>query len=71
MIHVQCNGCGKWAVSSEPGVDVHELADSSGCTCCTQDHYHGSVAEGAAPCRPVTVTFLPGSARVNPAEVPA
>lgn len=61
MFHVQCSGCGKWAVISSG--DVHEAVDAAGCSCCPQDHHHGNAANepGAQPCRPVTITIMAAS----------
>jgi hypothetical protein len=34
-----------------------------GCGCCGEDHHHGAAAnESGEPCRPLTITVLPGSA---------
>jgi hypothetical protein len=67
---VQCKNkdCTAVAVVSEHDVDVHSALDAAGCGCCPQDHHHGDNASATgAPCRPVTITLVPGSAEVFPA----
>jgi hypothetical protein len=61
--------CTAVAVITEDDVDVHTALDAAGCKCCPQDHHHGQAANepGAVPCRPVTITMVPGSAEVAPA----
>lgn len=65
---VQCKNkdCTAVAVISARGVDVHTALDAAGCNCCPQDHHHGEAANaGAAPCRPVIITLVGGSAEVS------
>ena len=66
---VQCkNGdCTAVATITEDNVDVHRALDAAGCACCPQDHHHGDAANQGTPCRPVTITMLPGGADVAPA----
>lgn len=67
---VQCKNkdCTAVATITAHDVDVHTALDAAGCTCCPQDHHHGEAATASgAPCRPVTITLLPGSADVLPA----
>jgi len=60
--------CTAVAVITEHDVDVHEALDAAGCVCCPQDHHHGNAANASGtPCRPVTITMLPGGADVAPA----
>lgn len=69
MHTVQCKNkdCTAVAVITEHDVDVHLALDGAGCGCCPQDHHHGQAAnESGTPCRPVTITMLPGSADVLP-----
>jgi hypothetical protein len=65
---VQCKNkdCTAVAVITEHDVDVHSALDAAGCACCPQDHHHGQAANAGAPCRPVTITLVPGSADVTP-----
>jgi hypothetical protein len=71
LIHVQCAGCGRWAVifADSPETDVHAVVDNAGCTCCPEDHHHGpaagDAATGGVPCRPLTITLMAGSAPVG------
>lgn len=66
MLQVQCDACGAQGYT-ESG-DVPDAAVQ--CGCCSD---HGSHDEhvahvrdhGDASCRPVTITLLPGSARVS------
>lgn len=50
---VECNQCHAATVVFDGG-NVH---DALKCACCPEDHNHGEAAsaEGAVPCRPVTV----------------
>ena len=54
---VQCNGCG---ASTE--TEDHQNPDAAlKCGCCTKDHDHAANANaGGEPCRPVTITLVPG-----------
>lgn len=68
---VQCKNdeCTAVATIDAVGVDVHEALDGAGCACCPQDHHHGAAAAvSGTPCRPVTITLIPGSVLTNPAE---
>ena len=67
---VQCNNGACTAVATVDGeTDVHSALDAAGCACCPQDHHHGqATATSGVPCRPVTITMIPGSVPANPAE---
>lgn len=58
MLHIQCNNCGAWGVieGGDPDAQLQ-------CPCCPADHHHGQAAnESGEPCRPLTITLLPGTA---------
>jgi hypothetical protein len=67
----KCESCEKQVTITDDGIDVHMAVDAAGCACCPQDHRHGqaagSAAEGGVPCRPLTITLLPGSVTATPA----
>lgn len=61
-VHVQCNHCGAFVIIPA-GADADAALT---CGCCPLDHHHGEAAnETGAPCRPVTITLLPGSVPVS------
>jgi len=65
---VQCKNkdCTAVATITAHDVDIHAALDAAGCECCPQDHHHGQAASATGtPCRPVTVTMLPGSAEIS------
>lgn len=66
---VQCKNpdCTAVATITAHDVDVHGALDAAGCRCCPQDHHHGQAAgqPGAVPCRPVSITLLPGAADIT------
>jgi hypothetical protein len=67
---VQCKNkdCTAVATIDEHDVDVHDALDAAGCACCPQPHHHGQNASATGvPCRPVTITMVPGGITVNPA----
>jgi hypothetical protein len=66
---VQCKkpDCTAVATITEDDVDVHLALDAAGCVCCPQDHHHGQAAASGTPCRPVTITMLPGGNDLAPA----
>ena len=58
MLMVQCNSCGS------SGFTMNGRAPDMAvvCECCTESHDHGKNAnETGVPCRPVTITVVPGS----------
>lgn len=58
MLLVQCNSCNKVAFT-EVGYNPDAALD---CDCCPDNHNHGTNAnETGVPCRPVTITAMPGS----------
>ena len=66
MLLVQCNNCGAQGFTESS--DVPDAAVQ--CSCCSEhashdDHVAHVRANGDASCRPVTITLLPGSARVS------
>ena len=66
MLQVQCNSCG--AQGYTDGGDLPDAAVR--CGCCSdhgshEEHAEHVAANGDASCRPVTITVLPGSVRVN------
>lgn len=65
MLLVQCNGCK--AVAFAPD-GQHENPDAAlECACCAQDHDHAAHANaGNVPCRPVTITMIPGQVILQP-----
>lgn len=56
MLHVQCNTCGKWALTE----NGDRPDDAVECKCCPEEHSHFDKA-----CRPVTITLMPGSVSVK------
>lgn len=66
---VQCKNseCTAVATIDEHDVDVHDALDAAGCACCPQDHHHGRAANEGTPCRPVTITVIPGGNDIAPA----
>lgn len=65
---VQCSNkeCAATAAVMSSEVDVHDALDVAGCTCCPVQHNHGAAArETGVPCRPVTITLVPGSVEVS------
>ena len=57
MLLLQCNSCKKIAFTerhSDPDPDLD-------CDCCPEDHHHGLAANAGTPCRPMTITVMPGS----------
>ena len=62
MFHLQCDGCGKWEVAEDGSDPDSQLK----CDCCPEDHHHGqAAAQSGAPCRPITITLLPGTVAVS------
>lgn len=67
MIKITADCCGKSVTVADGAADVHVAADAAGCACCPQDHHHGQAAtETGTPCRPLTITMLPGSVQLIP-----
>lgn len=68
MLHVQCDGC-RASAYIEDGADPDAAVSCPpGSGCCQEDHHHGQAAnEAGMPCRPVTITVMPGSTSVQPA----
>jgi len=68
VLQVQCDGCGTQAFTennADPDAALSCVEDSD---CCKEDHHHGQNAEATGtPCRPVTITVLPGSIHMKPA----
>lgn len=65
---VQCSNkeCPATATVTSSEVDVHDALDVAGCRCCLLPHNHGAAArETGIPCRPVTITLVPGSLEVS------
>lgn len=57
MLHVQCNNCGRWALTS----NGERPDDAVVCNCCPEDHSHfENTAKTGIPCRPVTITLMGG-----------
>lgn len=62
MFEVQCNSCGTQAFTENRADPDSALVCPEGSGCCTEEHHHGQAAnETGTPCRPVTITMLPGS----------
>jgi hypothetical protein len=78
---LQCDGCGTTAVVDcpcpgrgvnghyDPACQVADLDAALACppdsSCCKEDHHHGQAANEGTPCRPITITLLPGSIQVR------
>ena len=66
MLLVQCNNCG-----AQGYTESGDLPDAVvRCGCCTDhgshdEHVEHVAANGDASCRPVTITFLPGTVGVS------
>jgi hypothetical protein len=57
MLLLQCTGCKTIAFTenhSDPDPDLE-------CDCCPEDHHHGQAGNAGKPCRPMTITVMPGS----------
>ena len=66
MLQVQCNNCGAQGYTESGEVPDYAVR----CDCCTDHGSHDEHAAhvkttGDASCRPVTITFLPGSVGVS------
>jgi hypothetical protein len=64
MLHVQC-----WKCQAMAFTENHADPDSAvECACCPQDHHHGNAASAdlsKKPCRPLTITVVPGSVHLR------
>lgn len=67
MLLVQCNGCKKTAFAQD---GEHRNPDAAlECDCCAEDHDHAENANaGGEPCRPVTITLVPGQVTLQRTE---
>jgi len=65
MLLVQCNGCKDTAFAGD-----HEDPDAAlECGCCPHGDGHDHAAhanDGNEPCRPVTITLIPGQVTLQP-----
>ena len=69
MLQVQCQGCGTQAFTEDHSDPDKALACLPDADCCKEDHHHGQAASVTGqPCRPVTITVLPGSVRMQRAS---
>lgn len=68
MLLIECNGCHTKMFSEEANVDPDAAltcADPEASGCCTDDHHHGDNQRVGEPCRPITITVMPGSVVVQ------
>jgi hypothetical protein len=66
MLLVECKNCGTQAFTENNADPDSALACVEGSGCCAEDHHHGQAAnETGTPCRPVTITVLPGSVKMT------
>lgn len=65
MLLVQCNSCKAVAFAAD---EQHQNTDAAlECGCCPEDHDHAAHANaGNDPCRPVTITLVPGQVTLQP-----
>lgn len=68
MLLVQCNSCKAVAFAAD---EQHENPDAAlACDCCEtggRAHDHAAHANaGGEPCRPVTITLVPGQVTLQP-----
>jgi hypothetical protein len=62
MLLVMCNSCRAHAFTIDHGYPDRAVE----CDCCPDSHDHGENAnETGVPCRPVTITVVPGSATLD------
>jgi hypothetical protein len=62
MLMIECQGCHQKAFTAD-GRDPDRALD---CDCCPESHHHGRAAnETGEPCRPISITVLPGSASLQ------
>ncbi len=66
MLQVQCKSCGTQVFTENNADPDSALVCAEGSGCCAVDHHHGQAAnETGTPCRPVTITVLPGSVTMH------
>lgn len=59
---IECNQCHQKHFTN----DGRNVDRALKCGCCAEEHDHGEAANRTgAPCRPVTITVLPGSATLS------
>jgi hypothetical protein len=66
MLQVTCQSCGTQAFTEDNADPDAALVCVEGSGCCPEDHHHGQAANATGtPCRPVTITVLPGSVTMH------